>query len=195
MSYSSKLRLLLLTIMALGIGIALLLRNSGDSSNSTEEKPVASKASQPAPSLAVEALPQYDVLAPESSDEMNDSISAHQSGPLSAGLPTVETAREEVKANPHAPPKSLIQFANQVADRFDEVEKYPDQAESFLAELEECVRDSANRLTSARALCLTNAEDLGAMFPQYADRVNQLKSSAPPEVRDLARATSMGYEE
>jgi hypothetical protein len=58
-----------------------------------------------------------------------------------------------------------------------------------MSELEDCVKDGTQPMMSARALCLTNAEDLAAMFPQFKARFTQLKRDAPSEVLDLSRAT------
>lgn len=191
MSYSTKFRMLLLSIMVVGLALALLLRQGDSPEIDPTDTPVA-QASPPSSTLLAED-PAQEFQDTEGHGESED-LNTHQAAPLPPA-PALDVAREEVRNNPHTPPKSLLQFANQIADRFDDVEKNPDQADAFMSELEDCVRDGNNRLTSARALCLTNAEDLGAMFPQLAERLNQLKASAPSEIRDLARATSMGYEE
>ncbi len=190
MSYTHRLRTILILLMAIGLAAALFFKES-DRVAETNAPIALSPETQAGPEAIPEAPPAL------SSQEPMDSVQSDYAAPERTPItpPMRDHARKEVAENPHAAPKSLLNFANQIADRFDEVEKYPDQADHFMNELEECVRDSGNRMLSARALCLTNAEDLAAMFPQFSDRLNQLRASAPQDVADLARASSAGFED
>jgi hypothetical protein len=188
MNWGTALRASIILLIGAGLTIILILRSP--QKESIERDVVLSRAPEHTPN---------ESFANE--EETNDELPTHQSSPapvVQPGAPrpnssfippSSDQARSEVKENNHAAPKSLIQFANQIADRFDEVERSPDQADSFMSELEDCVKDGTQPMMSARALCLTNAEDLAAMFPQFKARFTQLKRDAPSEVLDLSRAT------
>ncbi len=102
--------------------------------------------------------------------------------------PSLTETREEVAANPHGTPPSLLSFAASLGPRLDEALRSPDKAEPFFNELVDCVEAPHGRMTpSAQALCLANVRRLGQKIPAFRDRAAAAAERADPEVVRLAR--------
>ena len=143
------------------------------------------KTLEPEPMLSPEGVP-VPFPSPSVSPKVAPSKSADL--PLVETMPSVESMRSEVEANPHRTPPSLLAFAAQLAPRFDEALKSPVAAEKFFGELKDCVQALPSTNTrSVRALCLMNVRRIGEKLPAFHARVNEFLEKADPEIVRLSK--------
>lgn len=107
--------------------------------------------------------------------------------------PRNEDLREEVKADPHVTPPSLVKFAANVGERMKLALQSETEAASFFNELEDCLSESGDSVSpSAQALCLNEARRLSLRFTSLAKRFEKVSGAAEPEVTRLSRFIGMG---
>jgi hypothetical protein len=99
------------------------------------------------------------VTAPavEAAPSQGDETQEKESGALV--FPTIEKVREEVAANPHATPPSLIQFARDLAPRMEEAlqSRDPRVVKKMVFALKACALSSSEQaLPQAQAVCAAN---------------------------------------
>ena len=106
--------------------------------------------------------------------------------PVLEQMPRAADVREEVKANPHSTPVSVVMFSAMLYERMQSASQDPKQAASLFTELRDCVTTKEDAtVSSVRALCLLNAKRLGAKFSGLAGDLHQLQQSADPKVVQL----------
>lgn len=99
-------------------------------------------------------------------------------------IPDKNEVKEEVRKNPHATPKSLIDFAQAFAPLFEKSINNQVDASVFIDELDDCVSNESVP-QSARAQCLLNAEKLSKIHPQLKEKTNKIRKEAPRDVKKL----------
>jgi len=104
-------------------------------------------------------------------------------------LPKMEVIREQIARDPHQPPTAVLEFAKSLAPKMELAMRDEESAGSFFGTLEKCVLEGkeGQSLTSAKALCLTNADNLQKKFPSLNERYQQLYDAAPTPIQKLVR--------
>lgn len=102
--------------------------------------------------------------------------------------PTVSTVRQEVEADPHAPPISIVEFAERLAPRLESALQNEKDARIFFSFLEDCVRGQGDEQVSevARALCFKNAQVLSERYVSLQPRFKDLRASVETRILQLA---------
>ncbi len=146
----------------------------------------------PAPSISSESLG-----LPQAQSSVNPpSLQASSAHALPFHPPSGKTLRDQVRENPHHPPRALLQFADQLAAEMEESKASPARAVRLFENLSSCVtapegRDSPPPPPQVQALCLNNAQRLGELYPEsLKSNYLSLEKAANPEtirLRDALR--------
>lgn len=107
--------------------------------------------------------------------------------------PTTRLLRKEALRDPHAPPPTLVRFADELAAKIQDAQDSSGSATRLFSELSECVgaREGAEDSPPAQiqALCLNAARSLAQSDPQgYQASYDSLKSRAQPGALRLQSA-------
>lgn len=105
--------------------------------------------------------------------------------PLAQVMPSLDTIRDEVAADPHVTPRSILLFAEALAPRLERAFASESDADRFLDELRECAKTPGDDVV--RGLCVKSALRLTAVYPSLASRGEAIESEVTPEIRALAR--------
>lgn len=110
--------------------------------------------------------------------------------PQTIDPPTREAIRTDAQADPHELPVAILEFASRLAPRMKQAFQSAAQAERFLAELEDCVKNSGDQHSSdpsptIRAICLSNARALADRYPKLNARLEQLNREVDLQVTRL----------
>lgn len=102
-----------------------------------------------------------------SRDESSLITTAMQPKPSLENPPQKEQIREQVRKNPHATPKALLAFAEELANSMQGAFSDRETRYTVSRQLITCARDSTAKgsAQAARALCLYNLERLNQRFP------------------------------
>lgn len=101
-----------------------------------------------------------------------------------SSFPNKDEIKSEIDKNPHAPPRSLINFAEAMGPLVEKALQNSDDATLLFDELQKCTLDDSVAHT-ARALCLSNAEKLAKVYPLLSEKVTNMRALTPPEVTNL----------
>ena len=138
-----------------------------------------------------------DASAPSSSSEEPTADEGKISDAPRLEFPTLEKVREEVKANPHATPPSLVQFARDLAPQMEEALKAeePKVVKRMAFALKACaLSDSRNALPQVQALCISNWKRLVEAREKdvagLRDELKRSESRFPAEAQRLIDASN-----
>jgi hypothetical protein len=101
--------------------------------------------------------------------------------------PKVEQLRAQVMQNPHDTPKALLDFADQMGERFDQAEKGEAEARQLMNELSDCVKDESQLPVQVKALCLANAKRFSERHTEFAQVYQALFAGVGEKVSGLVR--------
>ncbi len=102
-------------------------------------------------------------------------------------LPTLSRIREEVAADPHGTPASLLIFASQLSPRLKVAMNNEAEANLFVSDLESCVLSDVELTPSTvRALCIRHVKLLQRRFPSLYEKGNSLLMRADSRALELA---------
>lgn len=147
-----------------------------------EQKPVAEAADCPTPGAKAPVKESVAELLPSAPSQT-------EAAPVRP--PEKEAVLTEVKQDPHTTPPSLIAFAANLGKRMTGALKSEATATQLFDELERCLSASTT-LPSAQAMCLHDAQRLGARFSSLSERYRIFQAKASPEVQNLARFVQAG---
>lgn len=99
-------------------------------------------------------------------------------------LPQKEQVNKEVKANPHTPSPSLMNFAKQLGPAMEKAFKSETDATLLSKELRACAVNPTIA-DAARALCIQDVEKLSGYHPVLKKDVDDLRATASPAVRKI----------
>lgn len=102
-------------------------------------------------------------------------------GSVRSWAPDLETVREEVSQNPHSTPQSLVRFAEKLGPLMERALQEVTFAEKLAEEFQLCAWDESIP-TSARALCLSDAENLANVHLSLREKTNEIRRGASQEV-------------
>lgn len=100
--------------------------------------------------------------------------------------PSRETVRNEVAANPHQPPRSMLKFTVELYDKRMEALQSETKAKAFLQELGACVANQESALDS-QGMCLVNAQYVRDRYPNFGRDVEDMEKQASPDAVRFAR--------
>lgn len=122
---------------------------------------------------------------PDSSLQMNEA-------PLMEMRPSDDKIKEQVSANAHQVPASLLDFSVVVADKMDQAKKNFVYAEALFSEFRQCAvseNQQAFQNLALRAYCLANAKRLVTWYPDLINQWNSLSSQISQQLMDLVDLT------
>jgi hypothetical protein len=138
-------------------------QSSASGASATESMPQAVAAAQLAPTV-----------------EQRDSAADRELAP-----PQLAQMKQDIAADPHATPASMIRFAQELGGRLEGAMKSEQAARAFVSEMSACVK--GNYPSSVQALCLVSvralADEKPAMKAEYknvlsmASKQTQVKAS------------------
>jgi len=138
------------------------------------------------------ASPTPEVVSPDLPTEDEEDLDTLFFGDEPLHPPGVSAARQDVEADPHGTPNTLVEFAGQLGGRMDEALGSKEKATELFAELEKCVEDpSGNGLDSVRALCLWDASRLAQTHAQLRPSFEALKAKTPQALFELLEASDL----
>jgi len=181
-------KFLLLTLVILAIGTFLFFgkKNTNTRLSQNQEVDPETRPNQTALVASVRhgESTQNRLTASSPLLSKTSTISESDLSTLRSNLPDKEKVNEEVSANPHRTPESLTNFAKSMAPLMEKARNDDKNAKVLVDELSNCALDES-AAHAARALCVTNSEDLARTHTQLESKVNDLRSNVSPEVRSL----------
>jgi hypothetical protein len=105
---------------------------------------------------------------------------------LRKSFPDKLQVKSEAGAHPHQTPDSLIKFAKALGPLVEKAKQNPPEARQLLDEMGNCASDE-NVFVSARALCVSKAEQLTKAFPELENKLNEIHQNADRKVIELNR--------
>lgn len=149
-----------------------------------DQKPVATSVRNAPPEALQEDRPTETASHKELPSRRTPPISATEVKKLRSKFPDQRAVIEEVRQDPHQTPDSLIKFAEALGPLVEKALQNPKDAGVLTSALERCVTDDSV-IASARALCLSKAEQLSEAFPELQGQVKEMYESAGADVIDL----------
>ena len=185
-----------------GVGWAAIVFWYLGHSTGVHETPAAAPSdSSPADSYSAqnETLPTPPVQPPEVREvddprilnraprpQIHEEPSGVSESPDPGAGPSVSTFRKEVSENPHSTPPSLVKLAEEMGPKMSEAKKSYEKARDTFEELERCV--AVAEVTTAKALCYSNAKDLAALYSELKPDFESLTARTPAEVIRLVNS-------
>ncbi len=125
-----------------------------------------------------------------SSDENEDHDLRDDKAIEAVEPPELDVIRDEVEADPHSMPPSMLRFARNVGRRMEQALKSRENAASLFKELSGCAsRETGATAPSVKALCLSNAARLAEKYPNdFMLPYRDLKENSGDDVTDLIKA-------
>jgi hypothetical protein len=168
----------LIVILAMGFFFYFreaLSRSSMSVIESTTDKKVASVQEQTGAQV---------IIPVNSPKKMRPSITSGELKSLHNSLPDKLKVQEEFRNNPHTTPESLNKFAKKMGPLMERALKNGDDAGVLINELRDCAYDESVAL-SARALCVSNCENLGKAHPEMKEKSGEIRANVSLDVQKL----------
>lgn len=121
-------------------------------------------------------------IIPDPTPEPSQQPLTQSSSETQLHSPTLEEVRKEVAENPHEPPRSILEFASELAPKMRKAYHSEDFASNFFRELRECALNSLNPET-IQILCLKNAKFLVQKYPNFEKDWAELGNEIKPEFK------------
>ena len=134
---------------------------------------------------SVQEQTEAQIMVPDHSSKKSiTSITSSELKSLRTSRPDKLKIKEEVANNPHTPPESLNKYAKKMGPLMEKALKNGDDAGVLINELRDCAYDESVAL-SARALCVSNCENLGKAHPKMKEKAGEIRANVSPDVQKL----------
>ncbi|MGE0614140.1 MAG: hypothetical protein AB7P04_00745 [Bacteriovoracia bacterium] len=105
-------------------------------------------------------------------------------------LPKPEKVAAEQRADAHATPPSLHEFAEQMAEHMEKAKASPEYAQALFPKLRECALDEDSPLRSVQSTCTVNAARLARQYPdKFDDEFQEMAKKLNIKIKSLVRAS------
>jgi hypothetical protein len=187
--------LIFVAVALLGLGLFVIReKEEANLGNETSGQEVQPSPSQTA-AIGTDHEVSSDSLPKASAKSVPNAAPAPSSRPviskatdLREQTPSLEQVRNEVAANPHKTPMSVIEFSVALGEKMRAVQNET-QATELFRELEDCTLDRPeNKTKSVRALCLARARRLSDRYDSLRTSYSTLVSRSDKDVVHISKS-------